>query len=315
MLEEDFLPVGDYVSPGFSIILPDQKFPNLIIGDKKYSTWRYSRREIPHNRYVDQRFPAVGFNNRDEVHILYNTALKFKGKKALEIGCWLGWSAININCSNQTGLLTEYNRRIIELMDSNPGQLSKEEYSYITNIVINRKPSNFLVFGVGKDSKFWMEVNKNGETIFLEDSRDWLNQVKAYCPQIKAYLVEYGTTRKQWLDLLEQYRQGIDSLLMILPEKITQTKWDVIFVDAPAGYSDEVSGRMKSIYLAAKLALNSGNTDVFVHDCDRQVEKIYSSYFLKNENLVTQVKKLNHYKIINANLSFNSLGIGVLLSL
>ena len=31
MLEEDFLPVGDYVSPGFSIILPDQKFPNLII--------------------------------------------------------------------------------------------------------------------------------------------------------------------------------------------------------------------------------------------------------------------------------------------
>ncbi|MDE5073206.1 MAG: glycosyltransferase, partial [Trichodesmium sp. St5_bin8] len=492
MLKEDFLPVGDYVSPGFSIILPDKNFPNLIIGDKKYSTWRYSRREIPHNRYVDKRFPAVGFNNRDEVHILYNTALKFQGKKALEIGCWLGWSAchmalggvnldvidpllekdyfyqsvsnslkaahvlnkvnlipgyspqtvenlarkldykwslifidgnheasgplndaiacerlatkdslilfhdlaspdvsqgldylqqkgwktmiyqttqimgvawrgnvepvkhqpddkiqwpalpnhlkgylvsglseyklqnkstetenkfaqssltansfININCSNQTGLLTEYNRRIIELVDSNPGQLLKEEYSYITNIVINRKPSNFLVFGVGKDSKFWIEVNKNGETIFLEDSRDWLNQVKAYCPQIKAYLVEYGTTRKQWLDLLEQYRQGIDSLLMILPEKITQTKWDVIFVDAPAGYSDEVSGRMKSIYLAAKLALNSGNTDVFVHDCDRQVEKIYSSYFLKNENLVTQVKKLNHYKIINANLKMN----------
>ncbi len=492
MGRESFLPLGDYVSPGFSIILPDKNFPNLIIGDKKYSTWRYSKTEIPHNRYVDQRFPAVGFNNRDEVHILYNTALKFKGKKALEIGCWLGWSAchlalggveldvidpllenddfyqsvsnslkaanvldrvslipgyspqkvedlarelnykwslifidgnheapgplndaiaceklatkdalilfhdlaspdvfqgldylkqkgwkvmiyqtaqimgvawrgdvepvthlpdnkiqwsplpnylegylvsglgehklqnkstetedkfaqfslvpnslINISCRDKTRLLTEYNRQIIELVNSNPGQLSREEYSYIANILIDRKPSNFLVFGVGKDSKFWIEVNKNGETIFLEDNRDWLSQVKADFPEIKAYLVEYNTTRRQWLDLLEKYRQGIDSLLMILPEKITRTKWDVIFVDAPAGYSDEVSGRMKSICLAAKLALNSGNTDVFVHDCDRQVEKIYSSYFLKNENLVTQVKKLNHYKIIGSNLEMN----------
>jgi SAM-dependent methyltransferase len=34
--------------------------------------------------------------NRDEAHILYNTALQFKGKKALEIGCWLGWSACHL---------------------------------------------------------------------------------------------------------------------------------------------------------------------------------------------------------------------------
>ena len=86
----------DYVSPGMLVILPDECFPNIIIGDKRYSTWRYSRKEIPHNRYVDKRFPGVGFNNRDEVHILYNTALKFKGKKALEIGCWLGWSACHL---------------------------------------------------------------------------------------------------------------------------------------------------------------------------------------------------------------------------
>ena len=478
MVRESFLPVGDYVSPGFSMILPDSNFPNLIIGDKKYSTWRYSRTEIPHNRYVDKRFPGVGFNNRDEVHILYNTALKFKGKKALEIGCWLGWYACHLalggvildvidpllenddfyrSVSNSlkaanvldrvslipgyspqkvadlarelnykwslifidgnheapgplndaiaceklaandalilfhdlaspdvfeglnylkqkgwkvmiyqtaqimgvawrgnvepvvhlpdhkikwpplpnhlkgyfvSGLteykfpdnlplifdlstrknlsdkmsLNDYGSQIIQLVNSNPGQLSMEEYSYITDVLINRKSSNFLVFGVGKDSKFWMEVNKDGETIFLEDNRDWLSQVKADCPEINVYLVEYNTTRKQWLDLLDKYRQGVDNLLMVLPSKITDTKWDVIFVDAPAGYSDEVSWKMKSIYLAAKLALNSGSTDVFVHDCDREVEKVYSSYFLKDENLVTQVKKLNHYQIIDASL-------------
>jgi predicted O-methyltransferase YrrM len=45
---------------------------------------------------VDRRAPAVGFLNRDEVHILYNMALKFRGQPALEIGCWLGWSTCHL---------------------------------------------------------------------------------------------------------------------------------------------------------------------------------------------------------------------------
>jgi len=87
---------GDYVSPGFSIIRPDQSFPNMIAGDTRTSGWPYLRRNIPHNWYVDKREPGVGFLSRDEAHIVYNTALKFKGKKALEIGCWLGWSACHL---------------------------------------------------------------------------------------------------------------------------------------------------------------------------------------------------------------------------
>jgi len=94
--EEALLPVGDYVSPGFSIIRPDQSFPNMIVGDTSACGWPYLRREIPHNWYVDKRVPTVGFVSRDEAHILYNTALKFKGKRALEIGCWLGWSACHL---------------------------------------------------------------------------------------------------------------------------------------------------------------------------------------------------------------------------
>lgn len=96
VIERALLTDGDYVSPGFSIIRPDQFFPNMIVGDKKSCSWPYLRREIPHNWYVDKRQPTVGFLSRDEAHILYNTALKFKGKKALEIGCWLGWSACHL---------------------------------------------------------------------------------------------------------------------------------------------------------------------------------------------------------------------------
>ena len=87
---------GDYVSPGLKIILPDAYFPNMIVGDPQTCQWPYLRREIPHNWYVDRRAPSVGFLSRDEAHILYNIALQFKGKKALEIGCWLGWSACHL---------------------------------------------------------------------------------------------------------------------------------------------------------------------------------------------------------------------------
>jgi glycosyltransferase involved in cell wall biosynthesis len=96
VIEQALLPIGDYVSPGFSIIRPDECFPNMIMGDVKASGWPYLRREIPHNFYVDKRLKGVGFLNRDEAHILYNTAITFKGKRALEIGCWLGWSACHL---------------------------------------------------------------------------------------------------------------------------------------------------------------------------------------------------------------------------
>jgi predicted O-methyltransferase YrrM len=96
LVSNNSLPVGDYVSPGFKIIQPDRCFPNMIVGDTSGCRWPYLRREIPHNWYADKRHPYIEFVSRDEAHILYNTASKFKGKKALEIGCWMGWSACHL---------------------------------------------------------------------------------------------------------------------------------------------------------------------------------------------------------------------------
>jgi len=93
---QNTLPERDYISPDFAIILPDECFPNMIVGDTELQPWPYLRREVPHNWYVDKRYATTGFLSRDEAHILYNTALKFKGEKALEIGCWLGWSACHL---------------------------------------------------------------------------------------------------------------------------------------------------------------------------------------------------------------------------
>src|SRR5262249_25840202 len=90
------LPAGDYVSPGLLAVMPDACFPNMIVGDKAAVTWPYLRREVPHNWYCDRRRPLVGFLNRDEVLLLYNLAVRFRGKPALEIGCWMGWSTCHL---------------------------------------------------------------------------------------------------------------------------------------------------------------------------------------------------------------------------
>ncbi|BAY23564.1 macrocin-O-methyltransferase domain-containing protein [Calothrix sp. NIES-2100] len=95
-VDREFLADGDYVSPGFEVIKPDKCFPNMVVADPSACTWPYIRSTIPHNWYADKRQPFAGFVSRDEAHILYNTALKFRGKRALEIGCWYGWSACHL---------------------------------------------------------------------------------------------------------------------------------------------------------------------------------------------------------------------------
>lgn len=91
------LPPGDYVSPGMRRIRPDACFPFMaVLADRSQIVWPYFRGGIPHNFYSDSRSPLIGFVSRDEVHILYNTALNCRGQRGLEIGCWLGWSACHI---------------------------------------------------------------------------------------------------------------------------------------------------------------------------------------------------------------------------
>jgi len=94
---EPAFPAGDYVSAGLRQVQPDACFPFMSIHpDKASNPWPYLRKSIPHNYYSDRRSPNIGFVSRDEAHILFNTALLFHGQRALEIGCWLGWSACHL---------------------------------------------------------------------------------------------------------------------------------------------------------------------------------------------------------------------------
>jgi predicted O-methyltransferase YrrM len=90
------LPENDYVSPGLAVVTPDDAFPNMMIGDTSVPRWIWLRRWVEQNWYTDRRNPDAGFASRDEASILYNSAMLFRGKPCLEVGCWRGWSAVHL---------------------------------------------------------------------------------------------------------------------------------------------------------------------------------------------------------------------------
>lgn len=176
-------------------------------------------------------------------------------------------------------------------------QLSIQQLQLILLTIKKRRPCKLFVFGLGNDSLLWSKLNQGGKTVFLEDNKVWLDKVTKKLKRIEAFHVDYNTRREDWKKFLES-----PSLLeMTLPNNLEKKEWDVVLVDAPAGKDDNSPGRMKSIFLSSRLINNSG--DVFVHDCNREIEDIYSNHFLKKENLRSEIKAsvgiLRHYNIIN----------------
>ncbi|KAE8719294.1 zinc finger family protein [Hibiscus syriacus] len=80
------------------------------------------------------------------------------------------------------------------------------EISVTYNVLRNRSPCNFLVFGLGYDSRMWNALNPHGKTLFLEEDQKWVDNVLKGEPDIRAYAVNYRTQLKEAGDLLKHYR-------------------------------------------------------------------------------------------------------------
>lgn len=184
---------------------------------------------------------------------------------------------------------------LIKLMRHLTGtQVTVEQMLDIRKAIKETANAKVLVFGVGNDSLFWMNANHGGRTVFIENDDFWLRKIQKRITGIEAYLVNYDTRIEQAKDLTVEP----DKLTMTLPNDLSKTEWDVVFVDAPTGWGDGTTGRMKSIFTASRLVKNG---HVFVHDCEREVEILYCDLFLRPENLVREIKAtdsgyLRHYR-------------------
>ena len=173
--------------------------------------------------------------------------------------------------------------KVIE--DTEQKQMTKDEYRYISSFLGNK---NVLVFGTGYDSNLWRYANNDGLTIFLEDNDKWIEDSN------DIYRVSYTSVLTDADKFLEEYKLGIfDNLKINLPDIVKNTNWDVIIVDAPAGYKSHFPGRMQSIY-SAKI-LSKKNSDVLVHDCNRYVENLYTTTMFGKPH--KELTKLRHYII------------------
>tara|TARA_X000001382_G_C3121605_1_gene163343 strand:+ start:46 stop:693 length:648 start_codon:yes stop_codon:yes gene_type:complete len=190
----------------------------------------------------------------------------------------------------------DYRDEIQYLVNQNPGQMSFDEYVYIYELIKSKSGCNLLIFGLGRDSELWLDVNKDGKTIFLEDNQSWIDIVKIQMDNLNKQIdirnITYNNLGYDADRLLTEYDSGQNNLKLDLPNDIPDIEWDIIIVDAPAGYGLDVPCRMKSIYESYNLS--NEMTDIIVHDCERKIETMYTNYFFKNYKLITELNDGKH---------------------
>ncbi|KAK0590378.1 hypothetical protein LWI29_026288 [Acer saccharum] len=191
-----------------------------------------------------------------------------------------------------------------------PQQTSKE-ISVSAKVLEKKSPCNFLVFGLGHDSLMWSTLNHGGRTVFLEEDEAWIGQIQRRFPMLESYHVTYDSKVNQADNLMDVGRgpectavgdpkySMCQLALKGLPSEIYDITWDLIMVDAPTGYYQEAPGRMTAIYTAGMMARNreEGQTDVFVHDVNREVEDTFSKAFLCEGYMKKQEGRLRHFTI------------------
>ena len=189
--------------------------------------------------------------------------------------------------------MNKHIKLIEDLKSQGKGLMSIGQYMKVGYILELYSPCNFLVFGLGEDAYIWEKLNTNGRTCFLEDDSEWIKMFNS--SKLEIHEVNYNTKAEQHKEI------GFDQekLQMKLPSSITNTTWDIIFVDGPLGHNPprpyKGPGRMQSIFTAYNLLKKEGIC--IVDDMGRLIERTYADHFFGMDNLFDLVEnKVGMYK-------------------
>jgi hypothetical protein len=158
-------------------------------------------------------------------------------------------------------------------------QLQLRSMQRVREAVVATQGCQMLVFGMGRDSAYWdaLTRRRGGWTVFVEDDPDW---IQGWAEVIR---VRYPTFRRDWQ---RDVTIAPDALLEQLGHRVTDTQWDVILIDGPAGYRDTKPGRALSCSAAAALA--GPRTHTFLDDCDRPQERAFAAHWWQDVEQITK---------------------------
>lgn len=155
--------------------------------------------------------------------------------------------------------------------------MSHEQYTEITRELLKMRPCNMLIWGAGNDIWLWAAANIQGQIAALESDRQWL---KTSAGKVRESVHFVSVSFKQKVaksaGLLE-HPMKVD-LLVDVPSNLSETAWDIVLVDGPAGNSLDSPGRMESLYTSSVLIANvvrrwRKNVTLYIHDASRDVER------------------------------------------
>ena len=171
-----------------------------------------------------------------------------------------------------------------------PNSCSLEEYCAWARHLQAVPSCRLLVFGVGRDSVAWQEVNRGNTTLFLENNGDWIKRVTPQIGGEHIRALAYAQSYEEWA------ADNFSAKAVVLPTMETPPfdgTWDCAFVDAPWG---PTFGRHQSTHAATR-ALRPGGL-VAIHDCDREREQTVCRILLEGRGftLLEEVERLRIYR-------------------
>jgi hypothetical protein len=130
--------------------------------------------------------------------------------------------------------------------------------------------SKFLVFGLGYDSELWYNA---ADTYFVEHDYNYI-QLNNNINFDHIVYYNYGDITVENSYLLS----NIDKYS--IPNKLLSlAPFDVILIDGPPGYRNDLPGRLLPIYWSSNI-LSKNNTIIFIDDSDRNLESYSINKFL-----------------------------------